>query len=45
MWILTPQRQQIAASDFTLDNEAEPFDEGLDRPIEPIFPSVAASSL
>jgi hypothetical protein len=34
MWIVVPQRQQIAASDFTLDNEAEPFEEGLDRPIE-----------
>jgi hypothetical protein len=34
MSIVVPQRQQIAASDFTLDNEAEPFEEGLDRPIE-----------
>ncbi len=28
------QRQQIAASDFALDDEAEPFEEDLDRPIE-----------
>ena len=32
--IIAPQRQQIAASDLTSDNEAEPFEEGLDRPIE-----------
>ena len=32
--IIAAQRQQIAASDFTFDNEAEPFEEGLDRPIE-----------
>jgi hypothetical protein len=32
--LIAPQRQQIAASDFTFDNEAEPFEEGLDRPIE-----------
>ena len=32
--IIAPQRQQIAASDLTFDNEAEPFEEGLDRPIE-----------
>jgi hypothetical protein len=28
------QRQQIAASDFVFDDEAEPLEEGLDRPIE-----------
>jgi hypothetical protein len=33
-WIIAPQRQQIAAPDFTFDNEAEPFEEGLDRPIK-----------
>jgi hypothetical protein len=33
-WIVAPQRQQIATPDFTFDNEAEPFEEGLDRPIE-----------
>ena len=27
-----PQRQQIAASDLTFDNEAEPLEQGLDRP-------------
>jgi hypothetical protein len=32
--IIAPQRKQIAASDFTFDNEAEPFEEGLDWPIE-----------
>jgi hypothetical protein len=32
--IIAPQRQQITAPDFTFDNEAEPFEEGLDRPIE-----------
>ena len=32
--IIAPQREQIAASDFTFNNEAEPFEEGLDRPIE-----------
>ena len=32
--IIAPQRQQIAASDLTFDNKAEPFEEGLDRPIE-----------
>ena len=32
--IIAPQRQQIAASDLTFDNEAEPFEEALDRPIE-----------
>jgi hypothetical protein len=32
--IVAPQRQQIAASDFTFDNETEAFQEGLDRPIE-----------
>ncbi len=32
--IIAPQRQQIAASDLTFDNEAEPFEEGLDWPIE-----------
>ena len=26
--------EQIAASDLTFDNEAEPFEEGLDRSIE-----------
>ena len=31
---IAPQRKQIAASDFTFDNETEPFEEGLDRPIE-----------
>jgi hypothetical protein len=30
-WIIAPQRQEIAASDLTFDNEAEPFEEGLDR--------------
>jgi hypothetical protein len=34
MRIVVPQRQQVTASDSTLDNEAEPFEEGLDRPIE-----------
>jgi hypothetical protein len=34
-WIIAPQRQQIAASDLTFDNEAEPFEEGLVRPIKP----------
>jgi hypothetical protein len=33
-WIITPQRQQIAATDLTFDNEAEPFEKGLNRPIE-----------
>src|SRR5271169_1875552 len=32
--IIALQRQQIAASDLTFDNKAEPFEEGLDRPIE-----------
>jgi hypothetical protein len=32
--IIVPQRQQIAASDFTFDSESEPFEEGLDRSIE-----------
>ena len=32
--IVAPQRQQIATPDFTFDNETEPFEEGLDRPIE-----------
>ena len=32
--IIAPQRQQIASSDLTFDNEAEPFEEGLDRSIE-----------
>ena len=32
--IIAPQREQIATSDLTFDNEAEPFEEGLDRPIE-----------
>jgi len=32
--IIAPQREQIAASDLTFDNEAEPFEEGLDRSIE-----------
>jgi hypothetical protein len=32
--IIAPQRQQIATPDFTFDNEAEPFEEGLDWPIE-----------
>jgi hypothetical protein len=32
--IIAPQRQQITASDFAFDNEAEPFEEDLDRPIE-----------
>jgi hypothetical protein len=32
--IIAPQRQEIAASDLTFDNEAEPFEEGLDRPIK-----------
>ena len=32
--IVAPQRQQIAASDFTFDNETEAFEEGLDRPVE-----------
>jgi hypothetical protein len=32
--MIGPQRQQIAPSDLTFDNEAEPFEEGLDRPIE-----------
>jgi hypothetical protein len=26
--VIAPQRQQIAASDFAFDNEAEPFEEG-----------------
>ena len=33
-WIIAPQRQEIAVSDLTFDNEAEPFQEGLDRSIE-----------
>jgi hypothetical protein len=33
-WIIALQRQEIAASDLTFDNEAEPFEEGLDRSIE-----------
>jgi hypothetical protein len=33
-WIIAPQREQIAASDLTFDNEAELFEEGLDRSIE-----------
>jgi hypothetical protein len=33
-WLIAPQRQEIAASDLTFDNEAEPFEEGLDRSIE-----------
>jgi hypothetical protein len=32
--IIALQRQQIAASDLTFDDEAEPFEEGLDRSIE-----------
>jgi hypothetical protein len=32
--IIAPQRERIAASDLTFDNEAEPFEEGLDRSIE-----------
>jgi hypothetical protein len=31
------QRQQIAAADLTLDDEAEPFKKGLDRPIKRRF--------
>jgi hypothetical protein len=30
--IISPQRQETAASDLTFDSEAEPFEEGLDRP-------------
>jgi hypothetical protein len=33
-WVVALQRHQIAASDFAFDDEAEPFEEGLDRPIE-----------
>jgi hypothetical protein len=33
-WLIAPQRHEIAASDFTFDNEAEPFEEGLHRSIE-----------
>ena len=32
--IVAPQRQRIAASDLTSNNETEAFQEGLDRPIE-----------
>ncbi len=32
--IVALQRQQIAAFDFAFDDEAEPFEEGLHRPIE-----------
>ena len=32
--VVALQRQQIAASDFAFDDEPEPFEEGLDRPIE-----------
>jgi hypothetical protein len=32
--IIAPQRQQVAASDLTFDNEAESLEEGLDRAIE-----------
>jgi hypothetical protein len=32
--IITLQSQQIAASDLAFDNEAEPFEKGLNRPIE-----------
>jgi len=32
--VVALQRQQIAASDFAFDDEAEPFEEGIDRLIE-----------
>ena len=32
--VVALQRQQIAASDFAFDDEAEPLEEGLDRPME-----------
>ena len=35
--VVALQRQQIAASDFAFDNEAEPFEEGLDGLIEQCF--------
>jgi hypothetical protein len=33
-WVVALQRQQIAASDLAFDDEAEPFEEGLDRSIK-----------
>jgi hypothetical protein len=46
--IIAHQRKQIAASDFTFDNEAEPFEESLDRSdvsriVLPFRPSSKAS--
>jgi hypothetical protein len=42
--IIAPQRQQITTPDFTFDNEAEPFEEGLDRSIEPRLQNRAPGS-
>ena len=43
--VVALQRQQIAASDFAFDDEAESFEEGLDRLIEQCFQNRSLGSL